>query len=857
MSTILVIEPSATLRFGVRRAIHLPGLELQEEADSAQALVRLSSMSGQSGCPDAIILGWPARATSELHELATVLCDPPCNRIPLMLMVQDTQALNGLALLNRKATLIQHWRNLEETTANLQQMLLAHNPPNITEQEQYPVHVLLVDDSKTIRTQFGGLLRKEGYRVTLTGTAAEAYKVAKQQPIDIAIVDYYMPEENGDVLCQRLKRDPATRHIELAVLTGNYDDVLVTAVLASGATECMFKNESSRLFLARVKALVRSCEQRRIIAREKQQLDNILDSVGDGVYGVDMEGIVTFINPAALKLLGYDRESDLLGQSAHALFHYADVAGNPVDPRHCFLQQAYQLGDELLQWETQFQTARGTAISVECSVRPRHFDGYLAGSVVAFRDISERLLFEEELKWQVNHDHLTKLLNRQYLEQALEQEIRRLFRTGETSALLFIDIDRFKQINDLAGHAAGDQLLIEVSNKLKQRVRQSDLIARVSGDEFVVILHNVKQEKAYKLAENLREILDEAVFQYGERVFDITGSIGMTMIDASSFSAERVLANADSACHTAKCQGRNRIHLFDEDKDISPFDKQEQGWISRLTQALEKGRFQLAFQPVFATYHVQSILENCDTKHDGQSNLIDAIECRCDFYEVQIQLPDAQGNPLPAAAFLPAAERFDLIGNIDCYVIKRVVNLIRRQSCNGCGSMAYAVSISEQTLLQHDFVTLLDNLVSEAGVAPEALLFSLRENHPGSHAREIQAKLTLLYARGFGVILGEQVRGYTALTHLRQLHASHITINENFIDGLPTDPIDQAVVRAIVDVSHAQKRKTIARHVENLETCQALAHLKVDYLQGDFLAQAISESELEQGVTVQPARQIV
>lgn len=562
-----------------------------------------------------------------------------------------------------------------------------------------PIRILLVDDSKTIRTQFGSLLSKAGYQVSLAATPNAAFETAQRQPFDIAIIDYYMPIQNGAALCRRFKQHEKTRDIDLALLTGQYDDALVSDVLASGAIECMFKNESSKLFLARVKSMARMCEQRRIIHREKAQLDNILSSIGEGVYGVDSDGTIMFINPAALEILGYAKESELLHRSAHAAFHYADKSAIPVDPQHCFIQQAYQLGDELLQWETQFWNANGSAVPVECSIRPRYIDDRLVGSVVAFRDISERLLFEEELKWQVNHDHLTKLLNRQYLEQALEQETHRLFRTGETSAVLFIDLDRFKNINDLAGHAAGDQLLVEVSNKLKERVRQSDVIARVAGDEFVVILYNVKSAQALELAEKLRKILDETVFHYADMVFDITGSIGMTMVDACSFSTERILANADTACHIAKRQGRNKIHLFDESRDISAFDEKEKGWIKRLNEALEENRFQLFFQPVFAAGDLlPAISKQRPAEHQAPA-------AACQFYELQIKLPDQDGVLMSSSVFLPAAERFDLISRIDRHVLNRLSRLWQRLTPTN-PALRFAVSLSEPTLLQEDFIPL-------------------------------------------------------------------------------------------------------------------------------------------------------
>jgi diguanylate cyclase (GGDEF)-like protein/PAS domain S-box-containing protein len=841
LTTILIIEPSATLRYGIKRAINLPGIELQEEDDCRQAIVRLSCLPQHTAPPAVIILGWPTLAKPEFMALSKLLCESPCNKLPLLLMVQDMALFDANCLFERDYFIVQKWRDMEEIEGNLQRLLTSSAERGVIAErvEDDRIRILLVDDSKTIRTQFGNLLKREGYAVELAASPSEAFEKAKAQRFDIGIIDYYMPEQNGAELCQRIKQDPRCSPMDLAVLTGSYDDALVSSVLASGAIECMFKNESSQLFLARVKALVQICQQKKIIREEKEQLNNILESVGEGVYGVNREGIITFINPAALSILGYELESDLLGKLAHAVFHYADQSGKPVESDFCFIHQAYQLGDELLQWEAVFWSARGSAVPVECSVRPRMIEGRSIGSVIAFRDISERLLFEEELKWQVNHDHLTKLLNRQYLDQALEQETRRLFRTGETSALLFIDLDRFKNVNDLAGHAAGDLLLIEVSNKLKERVRQSDIIARIAGDEFVVILSNVKLEQALLLAEKIRGILDETIFHYGDMTFDITGSVGLTMMDACSFSVERVLANADAACHIAKQHGRNKIHVFDEEKDVSAFDEKERGWIDRLGEALEKAQFSLSYHPIYATSTVQPLL-NCNATDHNTSCHPQGVP---DFYEVQVQLPDANGHLLSSDAFIPAAERFDLITKIDLHVIERVIRLLDDQDKMQT-PLRFAVTLSEQTLVRPDFIETVEGWLSSISQTPDSLLITLRDDQSGSNTKSLQKTLEQLHAKGFGVILDEQMRAHSAFAHLRQYHAAYITINETFIDGLLTDPIDQAVVRAIVDVSHAQNRKTIARNVHSLDTCRLLTQLNIDYLQSDLLGEWVSEDEL-------------
>lgn len=845
MTTILIIEPSATLRYGIKRSLKLPGIELQEEDDCRQAVVRLSCLPRHAPPPAVIILGWPTLANVEFMELAQLLCESPCNKLPLLLLVQDMALLKSNCLLEREHVLVQKWRDMEQIEGKLQRLLASSLElnSNTDPAEDEKIRILLVDDSKTIRTQFGNLLKKEGYAVELASTPAEAYEKACAQRFDIGIIDYYMPEQNGAELCQRIKQDPRCSRMDLAVLTGSYDDALVSSVLASGAIECMFKNESSQLFLARVRALVQICEQKQIISEEKEQLNNILESVGEGVYGVNREGIITFINPAALNILGYEFEADLLGKSAHALFHYADQSGKRVDPDFCFIHQAYQLGDELLQWDAFFWSARGSAIPVECSVRPRMIEGRSIGSVVAFRDISERLLFEEELKWQVNHDHLTKLLNRQYLEQALEQETRRLFRTGETSALLFIDLDRFKNVNDLAGHAAGDLLLIEVSNKLKERVRSSDIIARIAGDEFVVILSNVNLEQALLLAEKIREILDETVFHYEDLSFDITGSVGLAMLDACSFSVERVLANADAACHIAKQRGRNKIHVFDEERDVSVFDEKERGWIDRLNQALAQAQFALSFHPVFAASRVQPLLSSKSTDDAGSDHTQAGDLLSPAFYEVQVGLPDKNGLLIPSASFLADAERFDLITKIDLHVIERVIQRLNDQP-EIESDLRFAVTLSEQTLMRPDFLEIVQGWLTQASQSSTSLIFTVRDNQSGSRARPLEKILEQLHASGFSVMLDEQTRGHSAFAHLRQYQAAYITINESLIDGLLTDPIDQAVVRAIIDVSHAQNRKTIARNVHSQDACRLLQQLNVDYLHSDLLGEWVSEGEL-------------
>jgi hypothetical protein len=199
LTTILIIEPSATLRYGIKRAINLPGIELQEEGDCRQAIVRLSCLPQHTPPPAAIILGWPALAKPELIALSKLLCESPCNKLPLLLLVQDMALVDANCLFERDYFIVQKWRAMEEVEGNLQRLLASSAERGVIAEtvEDSTIRILLVDDSKTIRTQFGSLLKREGYAVELAASPSEAFEKAKAQRFDIGIIDYYMPEQNG------------------------------------------------------------------------------------------------------------------------------------------------------------------------------------------------------------------------------------------------------------------------------------------------------------------------------------------------------------------------------------------------------------------------------------------------------------------------------------------------------------------------------------------------------------------------------------------------------------------------------------------------------------------------------------
>ena len=422
--------------------------------------------------------------------------------------------------------------------------------------------ILLVDDTRTARDVYSRLLSEHGYKVDCAESVKHGIEKLGVADFDIVIIDYFMPQENGDVLCRAIRQDPGFSHITPVILTATYSDDIIRLSLEAGASDCLFKDEPKELLLARITAMVRSIRVRKTIDIERLHLAQILSSISEGVYGVDKNKRITFMNAAGLKILGYDSEDEVCGRDPHELFHFAQIDGRPNPPETCFLLQAYELGDELLCWDSVFWTRDRRPLWVECNVVPMFMNGQLQGSVVAFRDISVLREQIDKLNWQAYHDSLTRLPNRRYFTDALEREFYRLKRSEEVSGLLYIDLDEFKSINDAAGHAAGDQLLVEIGQLLARRIRGADVLARLGGDEFGIILPNVNEENLAVIAEEFSTLIAKYGFHYNDRTFTVSGSVGACLISKASVSPEQVLSQADTASYTAKRRGKRHAQLF-------------------------------------------------------------------------------------------------------------------------------------------------------------------------------------------------------------------------------------------------------------------------------------------------------
>ena len=830
-----MMEPSATRRRVVKTLLAGKGFDIGEVGDYGQAVAAMHRVRDSSVAVRAVVLGWPEIQDGNTDELLALLRSDEFEHLAVLLLADANKENVVNWMMKRPNTALLLWSDYSECGDALTKLLTpaTHTGLDLNTGGQSHLRVLFVDDSATVRVAFRRLMMKQGYLVDTADDVEDGWNKAQSATYDIAIVDYFMPGDPGPVLVRRLREDPRTAGILTAVITGTYSDRVINESLAAGALECLFKSEARELFLARLGSLARAVQDRQAIDAERRRLQSILSSVGDGVYGVDARGAIQFVNPTAIDILGFDHADEMIGRAAYELFHNSFEDGTQFPRTQCFLSQAYAQGSQVPGWQSVFWNRQGHPVPVECTVFPLNLDGRCEGSVVAFRDISARRMLEDELRWQASHDALTKLKNRAWFETQLEQEVVRLKRTDSTSLLLFLDLDRFKYINDTAGHGAGDQLLIDMSRRLASRLRGSDHLARMGGDEYAVILRNVAPERVHQITDDFRRAIVGSPFSYGGKSYRVGVSIGVALIDQDTPSRTEAMSNADIALHLAKRNGRNQVHLYSHDADQRTRMDLELGWSARLEEALRLDQFVLCFQPILPMSQIdyETLPEQHGAlwvrhlrRHQGQRA----------FYEVLIRLRDHDGSLVAPGAFLPAAERFSLIGDIDRWVIKNAFRALRENNAFDPPA-GITINISAQSLGQPDLARYVTDRLVEYNVDPRAVVFEITETGALNNLDSARRLIGELRSYGCRFALDDFGVGFSSFTHLKDLEVDMLKIDGSFTQGLLTDPVDLAVITAITSIAHSIGKTTVAEYVDRPEILRALRQCGVDYAQGFYV----------------------
>jgi len=421
---------------------------------------------------------------------------------------------------------------------------------------------------------------------------------------------------------------------------------------------------------------------------------------------------------------------------------------------------------------------------------------------------------DEALRRMVDHDGLTGLVNRAYFAERLEQEVKRISRNGGSSALFFFDLDRFKNINDTYGHAAGDRLLIQVAKQMTPRIREHDVFARYGGDEFTLLAYNVDRDHVREIADSFIALMREFTFFEAGDAIKIYFSIGVTLINNATLSAHEYLKEADTAVHQAKMHGRNCFSLFDRATQ-SAVAETGVGWHELLQEVLHKKQIILYFQPIAGLK-----------------------EQRENIREVLLRLPSmeqrgVEQKVLSPGAFLSAAERFGMMPEFDGLVIDKAAQVLEERKES---QLTLSINLSEQFFMKDEIPAYLEELVGSHHIEPNRFIFELSQSYISRNIGKLQEILAALTLRGYRFALDDFGADFGAFNYIRRFPVHFLKIDGSLVERITTDKIAMATVRAIVEVAGELYMQTIAKNVADEASAKLLRELGVDYIQGNYIA---------------------
>lgn len=529
----------------------------------------------------------------------------------------------------------------------------------------------------------------------------------------------------------------------------------------------------------------------------------LFNNAAEGIVRCNRAGIIQEVNPGFLGLLGYpaSQASNVLGKAIQSLLKAADW-------NHLLVQLNEQ--QPTATGECQLRDHHGTAHWVHLSLYLLPSQDCIEGIVV---DLSERRALEQHLQHLADHDSLTGLLNRRELARLLQESLANP--DSQTfSHLLYLDLDQFKQVNDLCGHSAGDQLLRQLAITLQLQLPTSAKLARIGGDEFAVLLCQLDEAGVMAQAEALRACVEQFVFSWQGRPFRLFVSIGLLELNSVVNDWETALNWADSASQRAKHQGRNRVHRFNPEDGVLQAHQRQLQWITRLRAAIEHQHFELFFQSVVSLqqpdtgWHYEILLRYCDPK---------------------------TGEWIAPTEFLAAAERYGLLGTIDRWVIRRLFDWMAQNPLHLSQLAQVNLNLSGSSLQDSEIHQLLSEQLARQQFPAEKLCIEVTEMVALGELGASAKWITQLREQGIKVALDDFGSGFASYAYLRHLPLDILKIDGTFISGLEHDPINQAMVRSMQQIAQQLGLKTVAEFVETQATLDCLRSLGIDYAQGYFI----------------------
>jgi diguanylate cyclase (GGDEF)-like protein/PAS domain S-box-containing protein len=535
-----------------------------------------------------------------------------------------------------------------------------------------------------------------------------------------------------------------------------------------------------------------------------------LDAVGEGLVIAGAQGHVDYLNPAAVALLGVPAE-EAAGRLLSELVTFVDEQDRrPLpDPVKQCLAAGTRVG---LGRRALLVTRAGAERHVELSAAPmRGAAGEIVGVAAALHDVTELRGITRQMSYQASHDAMTGLVNRREFERRLAEGLEASRAGDGAHVVCYLDLDRFKAVNDTAGHLAGDNMLRELAALLKDSVRDSDTVARLGGDEFGILLVGCPLQKAQQIAEDVCRAVNDYRFVWKDRIFSVGVSIGLVEVGRESGSLEEVMSAADSACYAAKRREGSHVHVYSARDEAVARHSGEIQWLQRLQTALRDGRFELYLQPIMAV-------------REGGA--------RGPAVEALLRMRDETGATLAPAEFIRAAERYRLMGLVDRWVVQTALTALASGAIRLPAGGSLALNLSGQTLGDPAFLEFVVDTFDHSGASPLQVCFEITETSVNANLEAARRFIGVLHGMGCQFALDDFGNDLGAFANLKSLSMDYLKIDGSYITNLSRDAVNQAMVAAVVRLARTLNFRLIAEQVEDLSSLETARGMGIDFAQG-------------------------